>query len=350
MREIVPEMHTQGPTKCYRERATDDATGFTIWAASVLFARWVREHPELFAGRDVLELGAGCGLGGVTVACSASAHKVLLTDFPLPTMENLLYNVGRNCARTTPCSAAAADASAVRMRVAGRELTLEDAFTSLTGTAVALTRMDWDEPKTWPRVPAPLPGVGAPVEGPQPFAQWDVIFAVDCFYRRSYARKVAVVVKQLLRPGGIFIVATPTAREGLQVLEDMMRDSGFLVSEEPFPLDWRVSPLRAPPCDGGEGDSGEGLSAALGHLGTGGVLPAPRDAWQSGESGDLIVPMVLDLHTAALDEGAPAAESPAPEATLRLVSEERSRTMFPELFMPSYQIICMQFTRPGEGS
>lgn len=77
MRELVPELHTQGPQKCYRERATDDVTGWTIWAAATLLARLVAAHPAVFARRDVIELsGAARWRWG---AESQPAHALLAT-------------------------------------------------------------------------------------------------------------------------------------------------------------------------------------------------------------------------------------------------------------------------------
>ena len=90
LREIVPEMHTCGPNRPYRERANDDATGWTIWATSVLFARYIRTHRDAFAGQDILELGAGCGLVGLAAACGTAARSVCLSDYPAETVSNLV--------------------------------------------------------------------------------------------------------------------------------------------------------------------------------------------------------------------------------------------------------------------
>ncbi|VEU40036.1 unnamed protein product [Pseudo-nitzschia multistriata] len=62
------------------ETETHD-TGYVMWPASVILARYLAENPSLFLGTanneigDILELGAGCGLVGLVVATLLRQHK-----------------------------------------------------------------------------------------------------------------------------------------------------------------------------------------------------------------------------------------------------------------------------------
>jgi predicted nicotinamide N-methyase len=317
MRELVPEMHTQGPTKCYRERATDDYTGWTIWASSVLSARWLLEHAELLRGKDVIELGAGCGLTGLAAAAGSSARTVVLNDYPRETMENLLHNTARNCRRLRrrdECRPGGEDDdAALRGRVAhlapprgigggppmelsavvgGERCAGTDAFVGAGGAVVTIAQMDWDDDATWPRSLGAGPDNGRVGGGDGGFATYDVVLAADLCYRRSYARKVAAAAARLLRSGGKLIVFTPTAREGLPVLDRMMAAAGFTAEEHELPWEWRVNPLRRP-------DDAVGAPPAL--------------------------------------PGGPP---------VRLVDDDAARSMFPELFVGTYAIVVIVFTRP----
>jgi predicted nicotinamide N-methyase len=49
------------------------------WAGGQALARYVLDHPSLAAGRSVLDLGAGSGLGGIA-AMKAGAARVLAAD------------------------------------------------------------------------------------------------------------------------------------------------------------------------------------------------------------------------------------------------------------------------------
>ena len=86
-------------------REASQHTGTCIWAASWLHRRWALARAELFpAGAHILEMGAGCGLLGLSVAAAHGVH-VTLSDFrghfvggggDDTVLHNLAYNAWRN--------------------------------------------------------------------------------------------------------------------------------------------------------------------------------------------------------------------------------------------------------------
>jgi hypothetical protein len=160
IREIVPNMIDSGPAKCFREKASDDLTGWTVWASAVLLARWAMANPSVFAGKTVLELGAGCGLSGLAVAACTPAAAVTLNDYDQKTVDNMLHNIARNCEAVVedgtasgtrgidPSNCTAAErAQFVHVKQRWRH--------RRTGCEVAVTQMDWDVEDTWPTEPGP---------------------------------------------------------------------------------------------------------------------------------------------------------------------------------------------------
>jgi predicted nicotinamide N-methyase len=103
------------------EQSGGDGVGYdfdqaTVWPAGVVLARAL-QHPAVFApgalsGKNVLELGSGCGVAGLMAAAMGAAH-VALTDLPavLPVLK-------RNAERSAAAVAAvAADGSAMELDV-----------------------------------------------------------------------------------------------------------------------------------------------------------------------------------------------------------------------------------------
>lgn len=70
---------------CSNMSSTDhDLTGQIVWPASILLS-WFLHHKihyenDSFKGKDILELGAGCGLGGFYLANFGSPDNVSITD------------------------------------------------------------------------------------------------------------------------------------------------------------------------------------------------------------------------------------------------------------------------------
>jgi predicted nicotinamide N-methyase len=83
-------------------------TGFVMWPSAVLLAHHLCKNPSLVLGDDgtpdgdVMELGAGCGLVGLTAATllqnanDGNDDKVIFTDYNPVVLENLQKNIDLN--------------------------------------------------------------------------------------------------------------------------------------------------------------------------------------------------------------------------------------------------------------
>eukprot|EP00904_Undaria_pinnatifida_P001525 jgi/Undpi1/11373/HiC_scaffold_30.g13670.m1 len=68
--------------------------GGDVWCAALLLSAWLLENPEVVRGLDVLELGSGLGLCGITAGYLAKS--VMLTDYVDELLVNLRHNVEVN--------------------------------------------------------------------------------------------------------------------------------------------------------------------------------------------------------------------------------------------------------------
>lgn len=306
IRELAPSVGGDGggkavaSKKCFRERASDDFTGQTVWASSVLLGRWVIANADVFKGRSVLELGSGCGLAGLATACCTDAASVCLSDFAAATVENLSHNVGANCG-TGGLAGADSEAGLSYVSRPGRGSSPAGA-----PCRVCVARVNWDDEETWP-AREEIGGGEAAVEAERSHParsgvggysrRFDVVLAADVLYRRSYARKVAAVVRGVLRPGGLFVSVSPTAREGFDLLRRLLTDAGATAVDVELPDAWRGNPLRSPPA--AEGEAGDATAAPL-----------------------------------------------PPGSRVTLVSDAAARGLFPELAIAGYEVACTLFTMP----
>ena len=403
-RQLCADLITGGPVKVFRKKATDDYTGWAVWGCSPVLGRLAIERPEIFAGKRILELGAGCGVAGLAVACCTKAASVCISDFPVETLRNTLHNVALNCERTV----AYAGDSSISTELGGVQYGLGDTFVARgSGCIVTLAQLDWEAESTWPVEPGTAAAAGTPA-----YRQYDILLAADVLPREGYGTKVAFVTRHLLRPGGLLIAVTPAARYGRLTLEEGLHAAGFSVaslrpggevgssggwgvdgdsvrlnpSHELVPDDWRHNPLRRPLSEAPKGAAADGSTAAriaaealaaiqdppggpatpaeegiseavAAGVAAGSSCACNHASWFGGAARAATAAIAL---AGAGDEG----EGPRPAAataaaalaaalaraggagSLRLVSDAAAEDMFPEMSRPDYDILIAAFQAP----
>ena len=88
---LIRELPIQNADDPFANDAKYDSTGLGIWCASLVMARWMATKSMVgrFDSKTVLELGAGCGVPGLTVGLYSNAKRVYITDYNPMTMNNL---------------------------------------------------------------------------------------------------------------------------------------------------------------------------------------------------------------------------------------------------------------------
>uniref|UniRef100_A0A3P9J680 Eukaryotic elongation factor 2 lysine methyltransferase n=1 Tax=Oryzias latipes TaxID=8090 RepID=A0A3P9J680_ORYLA len=71
-------------------------TGLVTWEAALYLAEWALDHPQLFAGRTVLELGSGVGMSGISICRSCSPRRFVFSDCHPAVLQKLRENVRLN--------------------------------------------------------------------------------------------------------------------------------------------------------------------------------------------------------------------------------------------------------------
>jgi predicted nicotinamide N-methyase len=67
-----------------------------LWEAGAALAEYFVENPDLLRGKNVIEIGAGVGLTGLTIAGCCGARKVHMTDYTDECRLNLSHNIAVN--------------------------------------------------------------------------------------------------------------------------------------------------------------------------------------------------------------------------------------------------------------
>ncbi|WP_108663826.1 class I SAM-dependent methyltransferase [Acuticoccus kandeliae] len=81
------------------------------WAGGQALARYVLDHPDLVAGRTVLDLGAGSGIAGIA-ASLAGARRVVPSELDAFARAAMAMNAAANAVSLEPCVGDLLDGSA----------------------------------------------------------------------------------------------------------------------------------------------------------------------------------------------------------------------------------------------
>jgi len=190
----LPIKHADNP---FGQKAIEDTTGLGIWCASLVMSRWLASSSmvQRMKNKTVCELGAGCGIPGLTAAVLGSPSSVFITDLNPETIDNIRHNIELNNTTTTTASS-----------------------------------IDWGDESTYPS------------------NKLDYVICSDCIYQKDIVPLLKKVVTGLLDPNhGTFLYVAPEGgRDGLPEFISAMKVEGFeCVKEEIAPDGYRCNPLKS---------------------------------------------------------------------------------------------------------
>jgi len=175
-----------------QQEPDQDTTGLSAWASSIICAQWIARM-DLWEGKTVLELGAGCGIPGL-VAAKAGARRVYVSDFNSRVVENLKHNVNLNGCSTT--------------------------CTQLY--------LNWRDPSTWPE------------------EEIDVVLGSDLVYQPDMVPLLCDALVGILAESGkqFYYVCPESGRLGGSLLLERLTRYFALISQTEASSDLRSNPLR----------------------------------------------------------------------------------------------------------
>jgi predicted nicotinamide N-methyase len=258
--------------------AEEDITGVSIWSASLLLSRWVIDHANEFAGKQVCELGAGCGVSGLASFMYTTASRVVLSDLFPHTIQNLEFNVALNkktlaalepkenkpteneesgcdqcgimqrfsaenpegkllkcggckavqyCSR--PCQKKAWKDHKLDCKRIRKE---QEQAAAKKNRALDVAAIDWAKPETWPKAN----------DGTTTF---DILLGSDLVYHRDIVPVLVDAVDGLLSAdaGAKFIHVASQARDSLAEFKEALEARGFLCAIQIVPDSYKTNPL-----------------------------------------------------------------------------------------------------------
>jgi predicted nicotinamide N-methyase len=280
--------------------AEEDITGVSIWSAALILSRWIIDHRQEFDGKQVCELGSGCGVSGIASYLYTNATRIVLSDLFDHTIRNLEHNVKLNkevkaawqklqsaqheqrkhteeeektaepeeeevegCSRCGAVQRFTPDNPEGKLMKCGgcrsvsycsRECQkkawkkhkadckairarLEQQSQSAVEQAIEVSAIDWARRETWP---TKQPRDGATKNGS---ASFDLLFGSDLVYHQDIVPVLVSAVDGLLSPSGKFVHVASQARHSLVEFKDAMQARGFECHIDVVPDAYKGNPL-----------------------------------------------------------------------------------------------------------
>uniref|UniRef100_M4BPT1 MYND-type domain-containing protein n=1 Tax=Hyaloperonospora arabidopsidis (strain Emoy2) TaxID=559515 RepID=M4BPT1_HYAAE len=275
------ELALEWSKDAFGSSAEEDITGVSIWSAALILSRWIIDHRNVFDGKQVCELGSGCGVSGLAVHKYTNASRVVLSDLFAHTIQNLEHNVELNkmdknaepdkddkpetpvldcCSRCgtvqrfTPdnpegklmtcggCRCVAycsrecqkkawkkhkSECKAIRAQREQTETRKENKVNEKG--IVQVEAIDWAQRETWP--------VHCDDD------KFDVLFGSDLVYHQDIVPVLVDVVDGMLGTEGRFLHVASQARHSLVEFKEAMEARGFSCNVKEIPDEYKTNPL-----------------------------------------------------------------------------------------------------------
>jgi predicted nicotinamide N-methyase len=177
--------------------------GFTLWAAAIVLSIYLRNHPTIIKNKQILELGAGLGLPGLTCSKFLQPSLCVLSDFHPAILTNLLFNIQLN--------------------------NLDSGNNENKTTSTRVECIDWECPSS------------SSSENTNVF---DVIIGTDVVCQPSDCDGLCFMIKRYLAPNGVcyFTLGGRESRWGVDFFAPTLEQAGFQVQiiNDVGPIDPRL--------------------------------------------------------------------------------------------------------------
>ncbi|ANQ08260.1 Uncharacterized protein PCOAH_00027630 [Plasmodium coatneyi] len=207
-----------GKTSGEEIHSHNDITGINIWECCLMMSKWISdlclENSTPFSNKVVLELGAGSGLGSISLFTHANIFRngtgqgpdqVVISDVNPFTLNNISHNVLLN----------------------------EELFSKLDPTwrnKIKVCNIDWTDENTYPREKEQI-------------VTYDYIIGSDLIYDKKIVPSLIHIINLTLKTKGIFLYLCRKNRDGSQEFLEQLKRGNYDIQLFTPPSHYFISPF-----------------------------------------------------------------------------------------------------------
>ena len=156
----------------------DGGEGLHLWEASVVLSRYSLKHNSIFENKNIIELGCGCGLLGISILKEIPVNKYTFSDYNMSVLNNLKDN-----------------------------LKINDIFSK--NKNFEIKQLDWnDYDKMTPN-------------------EYDIIIGTELIYLGGAILQLAKLISKILKPSGKCFISMPKERKMTKTFLEYIENEGL---------------------------------------------------------------------------------------------------------------------------
>ena len=162
--------------------AADGGEGLHLWEASVVLTRYCLQNKEIFKNKDIIELGTGCGLLGISILKQIPLiNHYTFSDYQDSVINNLNTNLIRN--------------------------KLKD------NKKYDILKLDW---RDYEKIDL----------------KYDIILGSELIYKGGYIQELAKLINKILKDDGICYISMPEKRSMTSTFLEYIKECGMKYQTE----------------------------------------------------------------------------------------------------------------------
>ena len=156
----------------------DGGEGLHLWEASVVLSRYSLKHNSIFENKNIIELGCGCGLLGISILKEIPVNKYTFSDYNISVLNNLKDNLKIN-------------------DISSKNKNFE------------IKQLDWnDYDKMTPN-------------------EYDIIIGTELIYLGGAILQLAKLISKILKPSGKCFISMPKERKMTKTFLEYIENEGL---------------------------------------------------------------------------------------------------------------------------